>query len=196
MNTTYGYARVSTRDQNEDRQVIALKRAGVSASNIVVDHKSGKDFDRPAWKELSARLIKGDTLFVTSIDRFGRNYEEMLSQWRYLVKERGVNIRVLDMPSLDAIIDHGLPGVFVADVLLQAMSFVAQTERENIKERQREGIAAAHLRGVVFGRPRIAKPRNLKRLAAAVSKGAMSIRRAAKNAGVSKTTMHRWLTMG
>ena len=154
----YGYARVSAADQNEDRQLVALRAAGVASENIFTDHKSGKDFNRPAWKRLVRKLKPGDLLVVSSIDRFGRNYEEVLSEWRRLVKIRQVHVRVLDMPLLDTTTAHGLLAVFIADLVLQILSFVAETEREHIRTRQREGIAAAQARGVKFGRPMIDPP--------------------------------------
>ena len=154
----YGYARVSTDDQNEDRQLVALRAAGVMSENIFTDHKSGKDFNRPAWKRLVRKLKPGDLLVVSSIDRFGRNYEEVLSEWRRLVKIRQVHVRVLDMPLLDTTTARGLLAVFIADLMLQILSFVAETEREHIRTRQREGIAAAQARGVKFGRPMLDPP--------------------------------------
>ena len=151
---TYGYARVSSRDQNEARQMIALKDAGVPEENIYLDKESGKDFDRPAWKRLKRKLKKGDVLFIKSLDRMGRNYQDVQEQWRVLNKTKGVDIVILDMPLLDTRADKNLVGTLISDIVLQLLAFVAQTERENIKQRQAEGIAAAKARGVRFGRPR------------------------------------------
>ena len=136
----YGYARVSAADQNEDRQLVALQAAGVDPENIFTDRKSGKDFNRPAWKRLVRRLKANDLLVISSLDRFGRNYAEMQDEWRRLVKIRHVHVRVLDMPILDTTTRQGLLAVFIADLVLQILSFVAETEREHIKARQREGI--------------------------------------------------------
>lgn len=156
----YGYIRVSSKDQNEERQVIALREAGVCAENIYLDAQSGKDFDRPQYKQLVRKLKANDLLVLQSIDRLGRNYEEILEQWRILTKERGADIVVLDMPLLDTRCGKDLMGTFIADLVLQILSFVAQSERESIKKRQAEGIAAAQARGVVFGRPLQPLPEN------------------------------------
>ena len=155
MGISYGYVRISTTDQNEARQLLALQKAGVRTENIKIDKQSGKDFNRPNYCRLVNRLHHGDTLFVLSIDRLGRNYEEIQTQWRVLTKEKGVDIVVLDMPLLDTRQGKDLMGTFIADLVLQILSFVAQTEREKIHERQAQGIAAAKARGVRFGRPRI-----------------------------------------
>ena len=151
--TTYGYIRVSTTEQNEDRQRIALEGKGVAAAHIYMDKQSGKDFDRPQYKRLVHRLRPGDLLYVQSIDRLGRNYQEIQTQWRILTKELGVDLCVLDMPLLDTRNGKDLMGTFIADLVLQILSFVAQNERENIRQRQAAGIAAAKARGVRFGRP-------------------------------------------
>lgn len=152
---TFGYIRVSSSDQNEDRQVIAIKNAGVPIKNIFIDKQSGKDFNRTNYIRLKKKLKKGDLLYVLSIDRLGRNYEEILEQWRILTKEKGIDICVLDMPLLDTRNGKDLMGTFIADLVLQILSFVAHSERENIKKRQAQGIEAAKLRGVKFGRPEI-----------------------------------------
>ncbi len=152
-NKTYGYVRVSSSDQNEDRQMIALSDVEVPIRNIYIDKLSGKDFNRPQYKKLVKKLKRGDLLYVLSIDRLGRNYEDIQDQWRVLTKEIGVDICVLDMPLLDTRNGKDLMGTFIADLVLQILSFVAQSERENIKKRQAEGIAAAKARGVQFGRP-------------------------------------------
>lgn len=150
---TYGYIRVSSRDQNEERQFIALQNRGVKESCIYIDKKSGKDFDRPQYKRLIKKLKPGDLLMIQSIDRLGRNYEEVQNQWRFLTKETEVDICVIDMPLLDTRQGKDLLGTFIADLVLQILSFVAQNEREYIRKRQAEGIAAAKIRGVRFGRP-------------------------------------------
>ena len=149
----YGYARVSTREQSEDRQLIALTGFGIAESAIFVDKQSGKDFERTQYRRLMRKLNNGDTLVVKSIDRLGRNYEEILEQWRALTKEKGVDIVVLDMPLLDTRRGKDLMGTFLSDIVLQVLSFVAENERINIRARQAEGIAAAKARGVRFGRP-------------------------------------------
>ena len=156
--TTYGYIRVSSADQNEDRQVIAMREQAIPEQNIYTDKQSGKDFDRPQYKRLVKMLKAGDLLYLLSIDRLGRNYEEIQNQWRLLTKDIGVDICVLDMPLLDTRNGKDLMGAFIADLVLQILSFVAQKERENIRKRQAEGIAAAKARGVVFGRPFVNAP--------------------------------------
>ena len=150
---TYGYVRVSSRDQNEERQLIALRELSVPAKNIYVDKQSGKDFDRPQYKRLLRKMKKDDLLCIKSIDRLGRNYAEILEQWRVLTKEKGVDIAVLDMPLLDTRRGKDLMGTFLSDIVLQVLSFVAENERTNIRQRQAEGIAAAKARGIRFGRP-------------------------------------------
>lgn len=149
----YGYIRVSTREQNEDRQLIALQEAGVAEKFIFADKQSGKDFNRPKYRQLLRKLKKDDLLYIKSIDRLGRNYEEILQQWRLLTKEKGVDIVVLDMPLLDTRRGKDLMGTFLSDIVLQVLSFVAENERTNIRQRQAEGIEAAKTRGVQFGRP-------------------------------------------
>ncbi len=156
----YGYIRVSTVDQNEDRQVVVLKEKQVPEQNIYMDKQSGKDFNRPQYKKLVKKLKPGDLLYILSIDRLGRNYEEIQNQWRILTKELGVDICVIDMPLLDTRNGKDLMGTFIADLVLQILSFVAQSERENIRRRQAQGIAAAKARGVRFGRPPRPLPEN------------------------------------
>ena len=156
----YGYIRVSSRDQNEDRQLIALKEVGVPEKNIYLDKQSGKDFNRPQYKKLLRKLKKDDLLYIKSIDRLGRNYEEILEQWRVLTKEKGIDIVVLDMPLLDTRWGKDLMGTFLSDIVLQVLSFVAENERINIRQRQAEGIAAAKAKGVKFGRPPLPLPEN------------------------------------
>lgn len=150
--TIFGYIRVSTREQNEDRQLIALREVGVEDKNIYIDKQSGKDFKRPQYKKLLRKLKKDDLIYIKSIDRLGRNYEEILQQWRYLTKDKGIDIVVLDMPLLDTRRGKDLMGTFLSDIVLQVLSFVAENERTNIRQRQAEGIAAAKARGVKFGR--------------------------------------------
>lgn len=164
---TYGYARVSAKDQNEERQLIALADAGVDEKNVYMDKQSGKDFNRPQYKRLIKKLRAGDLLYILSIERLGRNYEEIQNQWRVLTKEIGVDICVIDMPLLDTRNGKDLMGTFIADLVLQILSFVARSERENIRKRQAEGIAAAKQRGVQFGRPTIGIPENFADIVAA-----------------------------
>ena len=151
--TIYGYVRVSSTDQNQDRQIIALLEDGVSEENIYMDKMSGKDFERPQYQKLLRRLKPGDLLYILSIDRLGRNYEEIQRQWRIITKDKNVDICVIDMPLLDTRQGKDLMGTFIADLVLQILSFVAQNERENIRKRQAEGIAAAKAKGIRFGRP-------------------------------------------
>lgn len=156
----YGYIRVSTREQCEDRQLIALREMAVPEGNIYLDKQSGKDFQRPQYRRLVRRMKKDDLLYIKSIDRLGRNYEEILEQWRVLTKEKGVDIVVLDMPLLDTRRGKDLMGTFLSDIVLQVLSFVAKNERTNIRQRQAEGIAAAKAKGVKFGRPPLPLPDN------------------------------------
>ena len=158
--SVYGYIRVSSKDQKEDRQQISLKETGVERQNIYVDKQSGKDFNRPQYKKMLRKLKKDDLLYIKSIDRLGRNYEEILQQWRFLTKEKGVDIVVLDMPLLDTRRGKDLMGTFLSDIVLQVLSFVAENERTNIRQRQAEGIAAAKAKGVKFGRPPLPLPEN------------------------------------
>lgn len=157
---TYGYVRVSTKDQNEDRQLIALRELGLTDKYIYVDKQSGKDFNRPQYQRLLRKLRSGDLLYIKSIDRLGRNYEEIQNQWRILTKEKGVDICIVDMPILDTRRGKDLLGTFISDLVLQLLSFVAENERTNIKQRQAEGIAAAKAKGVRFGRPPKPLPEN------------------------------------
>ena len=160
----YGYVRVSSTDQNEERQLIALREKGVLPKNIFMDKQSGKDFNRPQYKRLMQKLKKGDLLYILSIDRLGRNYEEIQAQWKFITKERGADVCVIDMPLLDTRQGKDLMGTFIADLVLQILSFVAQSERENIRKRQEEGIAAAKARGVKFGRPEKTLPKDFGKL--------------------------------
>ena len=159
-NRIYGYVRVSSQEQNEDRQLIAMAEAGVERANIFIDKQSGKDFDRPNYKRLIKRLHPGDTLFIKSIDRLGRNYEEIQNQWRIITKDKDVDMVVIDMPLLDTRINKNLLGTFISDLVLQLLSFISENERTTIRQRQAEGIAAAKKRGVRFGRPTKEAPQN------------------------------------
>ena len=160
ISNTYGYIRVSTREQNEDRQLIALREMSIPEQNIFMDKQSGKDFNRPQYKKLVKKLKPDDLLYIKSIDRLGRNYEEIQNQWRILTKEKKIDIVVLDMPLLDTRRGKDLMGTFLSDIVLQVLSFVAENERTNIRQRQAEGIAAAKARGVRFGRPPRPLPEN------------------------------------
>ena len=188
----YGYIRVSSTGQNVARQVDALHEAGISDDQIFIDMASGKDFDRPAWKRLVRKLKAGDMLVVQSLDRLGRNYEDILEQWRTLIKVKGVDIRVLNMPLLDtANKANGLIGKLVADLVLYLFSFVAESERANIKERQRQGIDAAMKRGVKFGRPKIGDNVEIAKTLTRIKTGELSVESAAKICCVSPTTIRR-----
>jgi len=191
-NQVYGYIRVSTRDQNEDRQRIAMREAGVTEQHIFLDKQSGKDFDRPGYRRLLKKLKPGDTLIIKSIDRLGRNYDEILEQWRFITKEKRVAVVVLDMPLLDTRQGRDLTGTLIADIVLQLLSYVAQTEREFIRRRQAEGIAAAKQRGVRFGRKPLERPEAFCAVVQAWKKGMLSSRDAARRLQVSHTTFLRW----
>ncbi len=191
MGTIYGYMRVSTQEQNEDRQLLALNEAGVAEQNIYMDKQSGKDFNRPKYRLLVRRLRESDTLYIKSIDRLGRNYEEILEQWRILTKEKKVDIVVLDMPLLDTRWGKDLIGTFLSDIVLQLLSFVAENERKNIRERQREGIQAAQKRGVRFGRPPKALPDNFDAVYAEWAAGKIAGTGAAKMCGMSVSSFYR-----
>lgn len=189
----YGYVRVSSKDQCEARQVLALREFEVPERNIYMDKMSGKDFNRPQYRRMVRRLRAGDVLVVKSIDRLGRNYEEILEEWRMLTKKREVAVVVLDMPLLDTRTSgRNLTGVFVADLVLQILSYVAQTEREYIRQRQKEGIAAAKQRGVKFGRPKKQVPEEFARLREKWMDKEMTSREAAKCLGISQNTFLRW----
>ena len=188
----YGYIRVSSADQNVARQVDALHEAGVKESNIFTDRMSGKDFNRPAWAKLVRKLKEGDLLVVISLDRLGRNYEDINEQWRIIIKVKKANIRVLDMPLLDtANKANGLVGTVVADLVLQLLSFMAESERKNIRERQRQGIEAAKKRGVRFGRPRKVTDDELRKCVHKMEDGAMTLDDAAQSCRVSTSTIRR-----
>lgn len=193
MNQTYGYVRVSSVEQNEDRQMIALKKVGVSLCRIFLDKQSGKDFERPNYEKMVSRLRKGDLLYIMSIDRLGRNYAEIQNQWRLLTKEIGIDICVLDMPLLDTRNGKDLMGTFIADLVLQILSFVAENERENIRKRQKQGIAAAKKRGVHFGRPKSSVPDNFKNIVMAWRRGKINLNKALEMCQMSKSTFYRKL---
>ena len=188
MGGAYGYIRVSSADQNEDRQLLAMREAKVPEDRIFLDKQSGKDFNRTNYKRLVKKLKPGDLLCIKSIDRLGRNYEEIQDQWRYLTREKGVDIAVLDMPLLDTRRGKDLMGTFLSDIVLQVLSFVAENERINIRQRQAEGIAAAKAKGVRFGRERVALPDSFERLRRAWRSGQMSLREAADACGIPKST--------
>lgn len=187
----YGYARVSSFDQNEERQLIALADKGVDREDIYIDKQSGKNFERPAYKQMIKRLKPGDLLYILSIDRLGRNYEEIQRQWRILTKEIGVDICVIDMPLLDTRQGKDLMGTFIADLVLQILSFVAQSERESIKKRQAEGIAAAKLRGISCGRPEIPLPEDFTQTVRLWGEKLITTEAALKKCGMSRTTFYR-----
>ena len=187
----YGYVRVSSTDQNEDRQMLAMSRAEVPAANVYVDKQSGKDFKRPRYLKLVKKLRPGDMLYILSIDRLGRNYEEIQRQWRVLTKEIGIDICVLDMPLLDTRQGKDLMGRFIADLVLQILSFVAQNERENIKKRQAEGIAAAKARGVRFGRPEKPVPENFDRIVSDWQEKKLPFDKVLDRCGISEATFYR-----
>ena len=188
----YGYIRVSTKEQNEERQLIAMREFGIPEENIVIEKQSGKDFERPGYKTLMKTLKAGDTFVIKSIDRLGRNYEEILEQWRIITKEKQVAIVVLDMPLLDTRQGRDLTGVLIADIVLQLLSYVAQTEREFNRQRQAEGIAAAKARGVHFGRSFKDRGENYGAIKEAWRQGELSGREAARQLGVSHGTFQRW----
>lgn len=184
---------MSSKDQNEERQRVAMAELKIPTKNLYIDKQSGKDFDRPNYKRMVKKLRPGDVLYILSIDRLGRNYEEIQNQWRILTKEKGVDICVIDMPLLDTRRGKDLMGTFIADLVLQILSFVAQSERENIRKRQAEGIAAAKARGVRFGRPEIAMPADFGQIVRQWEKKEISFEDATKLCGMSGTTFYRRL---
>lgn len=191
--TVYGYVRVSTKEQNEGRQMIVLREAGVPEKNTFMDKQSGKDFNRPQYRKLLRKLKKDDLLYIKSIDRLGRNYEEILQQWRYLTKDKGIDIVVLDMPLLDTRRGKDLMGTFLSDIVLQVLSFVAENERTNIRQRQAEGIAAAKARGVRFGRPEKEIPADFGEIVAAWERKQLPISEALTRCDMSEATFYRRL---
>lgn len=187
----YGYVRVSDADQNEDRQLAALEQIGEPGIRIFADKQSGKDFERPQYKRMISRLRKGDLLYITSIDRLGRNYEEIQNQWRVLTKDIGADICVIDMSLLDTRNGKDLTGTFIADLTLQILSFVAQKERENIKKRQSEGIAVAREKGVKFGRPQKSIPEDFGEIIEAWEEKRLSLSQILEKYGMSEATFYR-----
>lgn len=188
---TYGYIRVSSVDQNEDRQLIALREVGVFEENIYLDKISGKDFERPRYKELMDKLQEGDLLYIVSIDRLGRNYTDIQNQWKMLIHDKKIDICVLDMPLLDTRNKKDLMGTFVAELVLQILSFVAENERENIRKRQEQGIAAARERGVRFGRPEIEMPENFGDIIKRWESRETPVEEILRECGMSKSTFYR-----
>ena len=189
---TFGYVRVSSKEQNLDRQLLAMRAYGVLDEYVYMDKQSGKDFDRPSYKKLLQKMKPGDALVIKSIDRLGRNYEEILEQWRFLTKEKRIAIAVIDMPLLDTRQGKDLTGTLIADIVLQLLSYVAQTEREFIRQRQAEGIAAAKARGVVFGRRPMERPAEFEAVLAEWRAGNLSARKAAAALGVTHRTFIKW----
>ena len=185
----YGYCRVSSRDQNLDRQLIAMEQAGIERKYVICDKESGKDFFRPEWLKLRSKLKKGDTLTIMSLDRLGRNYDEVMRQWRMLT-EKGIGIVVLDMPILNTAKDRDLTGRLIADIVLQLLAYVAETERVKIGERQRQGIEAAKARGVRFGRPPTPLPENWEEVLDRLRRGEIFKKEAAQLLGIPRTTFH------
>ncbi len=193
MPKRYGYVRVSSFDQNEERQLIEMRNMGIPQNNIFIDKQSGKDFDRPNYKRLIYRLKEKDILYVLSIDRLGRNYEEIQNQWRMLTKGKGVDIVVIDMPLLNTMQNKDLMGTFIADLVLQILSFVAQNEREKIKERQEQGIAAAKARGVRFGRPEKRLPNDFEYMIQEWEIKRITLSEILKRCEISESTFYRRL---
>lgn len=190
--TTYGYIRISSKDQKPDRQIDAFKRRGIRQANIFLDKVSGKNFERPAYRKMVKKAMSGDLIVITSIDRLGRNYKEILEQWREITKQRGIDIEVLDMPLLNTAIEHnGLTGVFISDLVLQILAYVAETERAFIKKRQSEGIMAAKARGVCFGRTRLPDSDMFEKAYMLWKKSKLTSREAAKYAEMSHSTFYR-----
>lgn len=190
MANIYGYIRVSTKEQNEARQLMAMEGI-VPSQQLFIDHQSGKDFDRPQYKRLLKKLRQGDLVVIKSIDRLGRSYEEVLQQWQQITKQLGADIRVLDMPLLDTTLSKDLLGTFISDLVLQLLSFVAQNEREMIHQRQSEGIAAAKSRGVKFGRPTKPTPPDFERVAALHARGNISCAEACRQLNMPRSTYLR-----
>lgn len=193
MSGIYGYVRVSSMDQNEDRQMAAMQEKGVPVTNIYVDKQSGKDFDRPQYIRMVERLEEGDLLYILSIDRLGRNYEEIQNQWRILTKEIGIDICVIDMQLLDTRNGKDLMGTFIADLVLQILSFAAESERSNIRKRQEQGIEAARARGVKFGRPEVSVPQEFPKIVGEWERKKISFEEALDRSGLSQATFYRKL---
>lgn len=186
----YGYARVSSRDQKEDRQIIALREMGLPDKQIYIDKQSGKDFDRPQYKKLLRKLDHNSVLFIKSIDRLGRNYDDLIDQWRYITKEKGADIVVIDLPILDTRREKNLLGTFISDLVLALLSYVAENERLNIKQRQAEGIAAAKARGVKFGRPAKPLPDNFHEICKQWRDKQLTLKQAANACNMAETTFY------
>ena len=186
----YGYVRVSSRDQSEDRQLIAMKKLGVPENNIYVDKESGRDFDRPMYREMVRELNKNDLVYIKSIDRLGRNYKEIVEQWQFLTRVVQADIVVIDMPLLDTRRGKDLLGTFLSDIVLQVLSFVAENERDNIRSRQREGIEAAKERGVKFGRPVLPVPEDFEEIVKTWKSGEITTAEAARQCGFSRSTLY------
>lgn len=193
MAQVYGYVRVSSIDQNEERQIVELSKRNVLSKNIYIDKQSGKSFERPQYKKLVRKLKQGDLLYILSIDRLGRNYLEIQEQWRILTKEKGIDICVIDMPLLDTRNGKDLMGTFIADLVLQILSFVAQNERENIRKRQAQGIAVAKAKGIKFGRPEIALPENFGELVHEWEKKRLPLSEVSEVCKMSEATFYRKL---
>lgn len=193
MAQVYGYVRVSSIDQNEERQIVELSKRNVLSKNIYIDKQSGKSFERPQYKKLVRKLKQGDLLYILSIDRLGRNYLEIQEQWRILTKEKGIDICVIDMPLLDTRNGKDLMGTFIADLVLQILSFVAQNERENIRKRQAQGIAVAKAKGIKFGRPEIALPENFGELVHEWEKKRLLLSEVLEVCKMSEATFYRKL---
>jgi len=193
MRKMYGYVRVSTREQHEERQIIAMREFGIPEVDMVIDKQSGQDFNRPGYRSLLKKLKPEDTLVIKSIDRLGRNYEEILEQWRYITKEKQADIVVLDMPLLDTRNGRDLTGTLISDIVLQLLSYVAQTERDYIKQRQKEGIEAARAKGIHLGRHTKERPANYEAVKMSWVNGEISLRHAAELVGVSHSTFRRWV---
>lgn len=190
----YAYIRVSSKDQNVERQIVAMKQIGLSLKQMFIDKQSGKDFNRKNYLKMVRKLKNGDEVYIKSIDRLGRNYEEIIEQWQYLTKTKDVNIIVLDFPLLDTRNQvNGLTGKFISDLVLQILSYVAQVERENIKQRQAEGIQLAKKKGVKFGRPALPIPKEFEKIYQLYSKGEISKRAAAKLLGTNHVTFSNWI---
>ncbi len=190
INNKYGYIRVSTQEQHEDRQHIALTPYEIPNKNLFIDKQSGKDFNRPAYKQLVRRLKRGDILYIKSIDRLGRSYGEIIEQWRFLIRNKGIDIYVIDMPLLDTTYCKDLLGTFISDLVLQVLSFSAQIERDNLLQRQAEGIAAAKARGVIFGKQPLPLPENFEDIYNRWRSGMITADQAAKQCGVSRRTLY------
>ena len=190
----YGYIRVSSKDQNVDRQITALKEVGLTGSQLYIDYQSGKDFNRPHYQKLLQVLKQGDILYIKSIDRLGRDYDEIIEQWRYIVKKIGVDIVVIDFPLLDTREKHdGITGKFIADLVLQVLSYVAQIERENTRQRQAEGICEAKRRGVRFGRPKLTIPDDFEEIYYLWRKNVISKAEASRRLSTNNHTFTRWV---